>query len=240
MSNRCKIQYPLIWLSIFFVIKMSAQIEPGVYFFEELINEHKIQHELKIDSSYFVYSIFKKEPAEFIKTKGGPYTIENKALNVKLEFNSDYEKDSISGMRYSLAIDGDKLILLNDQKLIFVPKKVSSQELDGLWLFGTRGPDNGQERRGDTNPRKTLKFLQNGRFQWIAFNTETMKFHGTGGGSFTSKNGVYQESIEYFSRDNSRVGAVLTFDYTLEGNDWHHKGKNSKGEPMYEIWARRY
>ena len=222
------------------MIKMSAQIEPGVYFFEELINEHKIQHELKIDSSYFVYSIFKKEPAEFIKTKGGPYTIENKALNVKLEFNSDYEKDSISGMRYSLAIDGDKLILLNDKKLIFVPKKVSSQELDGLWLFGTRGPDNGQERRGDTNPRKTLKFLQNGRFQWIAFNTETMKFHGTGGGSFTSKNGVYQESIEYFSRDNSRVGAVLTCDYTLEGNDWHHKGKNSKGEPMYEIWARRY
>jgi hypothetical protein len=66
-----------------------------------------------------------------------------------------------------------------------------------------------------------------------------MKFSGTGGGSFTSENGKYVESIEFFSRDNTRVGAVLEFKYELKGDDWHHTGLNSKGEPMYEIWAKR-
>jgi hypothetical protein len=50
---------------------------------------------------------------------------------------------------------------------------------------------------------------------------------------------VYTETIEYFSRDNSRVGAHLEFQYEVKGTDWHHTGLNSKGEPLYEIWARR-
>jgi hypothetical protein len=66
-----------------------------------------------------------------------------------------------------------------------------------------------------------------------------MKFSGTGGGRYTAKDGAYFETILYFSRDNSRVGAVLDFSYELKENDWHHRGKNSRGEPMYEIWARR-
>ena len=88
-------------------------------------------------------------------------------------------------------------------------------------------------------PRKTLKFLLDGRFQWIAYNTDSFEFHGTGGGAYTSENGIYTENIGYFSRDNTRVGATLEFNYELKGNDWHHTGKNSKGEPMYEIWAKR-
>ncbi len=86
---------------------------------------------------------------------------------------------------------------------------------------------------------KPLKFLKDGRFQWIAYDTDGMQFKGTGGGSYTSKDGVYTENIEYFSRDNSRVGASLQFKYEIKGDDWHHTGNNSKGEPMYEIWARR-
>ena len=111
--------------------------------------------------------------------------------------------------------------------------------MDGQWLFATRGPDEGQKRRGETNSRKTLKYLQNRRFQWIAYDTEGMQFKGTGGGTYTSKDGIYTETIEYFSRDNDRVGASLKFNYEIKGNDWHHTGKNSKGEPMYEIWSKR-
>tara|TARA_R110000764_G_scaffold4148_5_gene17288 strand:+ start:589 stop:834 length:246 start_codon:yes stop_codon:yes gene_type:complete len=76
-------------------------------------------------------------------------------------------------------------------------------------------------------------------FQWIAYDTESFKFSGTGGGSYSSLNEIYKEQIEFFSKDNSRVGAELEFNYKLKGNDWHHTGKNSKGEPMYEIWSKR-
>ena len=81
--------------------------------------------------------------------------------------------------------------------------------------------------------------LGNGSFQWIAYNTDSFKFFGSGGGSYTSENGIYTEKIEFFSRDDSRVGAELQFNYELKGDDWHHTGKNSRGEPMYEIWSRR-
>jgi hypothetical protein len=106
-------------------------------------------------------------------------------------------------------------------------------------MFATRGPDTGQERRGDSQPRKTLKFLSEGYFQWIAYNVETMSFSGTGGGRYAADQGVYTEVIEFFSRDDSRVGAELSFEFERKGADWHHKGNNSKGEPMYEIWSVR-
>lgn len=111
--------------------------------------------------------------------------------------------------------------------------------MDGAWLFATRGPDNGQERRGEESSRKTLKFLKDGTFQWIAYDTDSFKFSGTGGGNYRAKNGIYTEQITYFSRDSSRVGATLEFKYDLKGNDWNHTGTNSKGEPMYEIWTKR-
>lgn len=214
---------------------LNAQILPGVY----MVNDQNITHELKITDNYLVYSTYKKSPAEFIKNIGGFYTIMDNTIKVDLEFNSNFENDAKKKMAFPFKIKENGLQLSGKSELNFHKIASKTQDLDGLWLFATRGPDTGQERRGNENPRKTLKFLQDGRFQWIAYQTETMRFSGSGGGSFTSTNGIYTEHIEYFSRDNDRVGASLEFNYEIKGNDWHHTGKNSKGEPMYEIWAKR-
>ena len=82
-----------------------------------------------------------------------------------------------------------------------------------------------------------MKILSGTRFQWIAYNTETKEFLGTGGGTYTTDNGKYTENIEFFSRDDSRVGASLEFDYEVKDGKWHHKGESSKGDPIYEIWS---
>ena len=42
--------------------------------------------------------------------------------------------------------------------------------------MGGRVTDNGERRRDLNRPRKTMKFLLNGYFQWTAFNVETFKF----------------------------------------------------------------
>ncbi|MCH5689221.1 hypothetical protein LWM68_36260 [Niabella sp. W65] len=86
-------------------------------------------------------------------------------------------------------------------------------------------------------PRRTLKLLTATRFQWAAINVETGEFSGTGGGTYTFKDGKYTEHIEFFSRDSSRVGMSLTFDGRLEGGNWIHSGKSSKGDPIYEVWG---
>lgn len=98
----------------------------------------------------------------------------------------------------------------------------------------------GKTESRDTNmPRKTMKILSGTRFQWIAYNTETKQFMGTGGGTYTTENGEYTENIEFFSRDDSRVGNSLKFNYTLTDGNWNHQGVSSKGDPLNEIWTVR-
>ncbi len=155
--------------------------------------------------------------AGFIQTTGGYYTAKVDSLIVDFEFNSNFANDSIRKARYGYSMYGDTLVLNAPVSLSSIPAEKKKQDLDGTWLFATRGPDTGQERRGNESPRKTLKYLQDGYFQWIAYNTETMKFSGTGGGRYTANDGTYSEIILYFSRDNSRVGAVLDFNYDLQG-----------------------
>lgn len=225
---------PFIILVLMFSV-VHGQIPAGVY----MANSENIQHELKINKGYLTHTVYKTNPAEFIKTLGGFYTANDHTLKINLEFNSDFEKDGVKTLEIPFTLKDEGLTLMLDNKILFKKTNSMGQDLDGQWLFATRGPDTGQERRGDENPRKTLKFLMDGRFQWIAYQTETMNFSGTGGGSFILKDGVYTENIEFFSRDNNRVGASLEFNYELKEADWHHTGKNSKGEPMYEIWAKR-
>ncbi len=225
---------------LFCACYMWAQPAPGVYLGADA-DKSSVFHEVKINTNYFIHSKYTPfgKDVGFISTTGGYYTTTADSLVVDLEFNSNYENDSISQTRYGYSMYGDTLVLSTPETVALIPAQGENQDLDGTWLFATRGPDTGQERRGNESPRKTLKYLQDGHFQWIAYNTETMKFSGTGGGRYTANDGTYSETILYFSRDNSRVGAVLDFNYELKGKDWNHTGLNSRGEPMYEIWARR-
>lgn len=85
--------------------------------------------------------------------------------------------------------------------------------------------------------RRTIKILSGGRFQWVAFNSATGDFSGTGGGTYSAVNGIYTENITFFSRDNSRVGAELSFEFGSKKRRLQHSGKSSKGDPIYEIWS---
>jgi hypothetical protein len=111
-------------------------------------------------------------------------------------------------------------------------------ELAGAWLITGRYRDGAIQRR-TPGVRKTMKILSGKHFQWIAYNTETREFSGTGGGTYTTTNGKYTENIQFFSRDKSRVGASLQFDFSLEDGEWRHKGLSSRGEPIDEVWTRR-
>ncbi|MCM4153731.1 hypothetical protein DHD05_19235 [Arenibacter sp. N53] len=230
-----------VGLVIFLLIfnNIWAQIPANVYHFEDKSSEGTIQHELKLDADYFVHTIYRQSPAEFIKTLGGYYTISGNNLMVQLEFNSDYNKDKITNLKIPYEVKGGTLILDYPTQMNFNPTTYGIQDLDGKWLITGRVTDQGEERRDTSRPRKTMKYLLNGHFQWIAYNTETFEFFGTGGGTYDATNGKYTENIAYFSRDNSRVGAILSFNYEVNGNDWYHTGKSSKGDPLNEIWTKR-
>ena len=122
-------------------------------------------------------------------------------------------------------------------KMKFERVSKPKQDLDALWRITGRQ----QEAKMHEIPkadRKTIKILVDGYFQWIAINPAQKGFYGTGGGSYEFKNNQYTEKIQFFSRDNTRVGQELHFNGKLENNQWHHSGKSSKGDDIYEIWSK--
>ena len=192
---------------------------------------------LVITEKHYSVAIFKEDPAVFVATHGGVLNRTRYQTTVTFEYNTMDE--SLIGKTISavLHLSGGKLYVEGDtwERI----DDGSPGKLAGAWLI------TGIEREGEMREivpgaRRTMKILSGKYFQWIAYNVETKEFFGTGGGTYTSKEGKYIEEIGFFSRDNSRVGASLEFDYELKDGDWHQRGKSSKGEPKYEIWSQRH
>jgi hypothetical protein len=189
---------------------------------------------------YFSAAVYSRKDNTFLGTCGGTWRIEGDELVEVHEFNT-LETDQVGKeLRSKLSLDGNKLTVGTDAK-----KEVWTRvddntpgKLAGAWLITGRVQD-GEVRNRTPGARKTMKILSGTRFQWIAYNSETKEFFGTGGGTYTTKNGKYTETIAFFSRDAARVGASLEFDYSIEEGRWHHKGFSSKGDPMHEVWTTR-
>lgn len=187
---------------------------------------------------YFASGTREQGSNNFIKAAGGEYTLDNGNYSHKYDFHTESADLVGEQKRYQIEIRGEQIILTGPGNEQQVWQKISDREddLNGNWVITGR-MRNGEIRRSTPGARRTIKILGGGRFQWVAFNSDTREFHGTGGGTYTAQNGQYTENIEFFSRDDSRVGASLQFDYEVKDGEWHHSGKSSKGDPIYEIWS---
>ena len=204
-----------------FLLFLPVSLFAQVFHFSDGEQNHRIF----MDDSYLIETVYQQKDGAFAFTRGGFYQKSEKGIEVTFEFNSNYAQDSLKSLSYA------------DQDWRKVSK--TDQALDGKWLMAGRVKPKGEQRRDLNRSRKTMKLLLDGYFQWTAFDTASMRFMGAGGGTYTAQDGNYVETLEYFSRDNSKVGKVLPFEFSLKENDWYHKGLNSKGQPMHEIWHKR-
>jgi hypothetical protein len=215
------------------IIILTFLIYPSLNFSQVYqVDNDEVTTRVILDNEYIVLSKFETESGKFVSTIGGFYktgeflNLNEDVYDVNLEFNSNYDQDSIKSLS----------IVKNSQW-----KNISKSNdiLKGKWVMSGRY-NNGEFRSRNTDlPRKTMKILIDGFFQWIAFNTETFKFSGSGGGEYETIDGKYIEIIQYFSRDDSRVGAELDFNYEIKNEDWLHTGLSSKGKPINEVWSIR-
>lgn len=189
---------------------------------------------------YFSVAIYDVQNKKFISTHGGTYRVEGGAWVGFLEFHSASPELVGKEIRQKATVKKGTLIFDDPSG------KVEWKQLDdgtpgalaGAWVITGR-MRNGEMSKMTPGARRTMKILSGTRFQWIAYNVETKEFSGTGGGAYTTRDGKYTENIEFFSRDNARVGASLTFDFLLEDGRWRHKGTSSKGDPIDEVWTKR-
>lgn len=193
---------------------------------------------LIFQDGYFSCSVFDKANKKFTRSFGGTYTESGGQLHVNIEFDTELKDNVGRHMHYAAAINGNTLQLNAGTGISEWTRTDDGKgALAGNWRISAR-MNNGQLSPIQKGPRKTLKILSGTRFQWMAINTETKEFFGTGGGTYTFKDGKYTETIEFFSRDSSRVGASLSFDGSVANDVWTHKGANSRGEPLHEEWSR--
>ncbi len=194
-----------------------------------------------IVKDFMVMTAYHPASGEFIATLGGRWRADWDNFSLTYEFDSSDSSQvgGVAAMPYR--ITGSVLSFNNDKYWTRVDD-LTPGTLPGAWEIIGRKRDGVMQdltsRR--TGPRKTMKILSGTRFQWIAFNTETKQFSATGGGRYTTNDeGLYIEKIEFFSRDSSRAGQQLSFDFKKVKGDWVHRGVSSKGDPIHEVWSLR-
>jgi hypothetical protein len=190
---------------------------------------------------YFAFGAKNLADNAFIGAGGGPYKLAEGKLMETLDFFTLDPLQVGTTTSFRVEWNGSKITLSGDTAngiLVETWERISESkdDLSRNWVITGRKRDE-EITRSTPGARRTIKILSGGRFQWVAFNSETKEFSGTGGGTYTAVNGKYTENITFFSRDNSRVGASLSFDFKVIDGEWHHSGLSSTGAPIYEIWT---
>jgi hypothetical protein len=197
---------------------------------------------LILTDRYFSMTEYNLATKVFVSTRGGSWSIQDDKFMLLDEFNTAKPENVGKRQIEPYSSKTNELMLKysdNGQQLKWTKiDNGTPGQLSGAWLITGR-MQNGEMQALTPGARRTMKILSGTRFQWIAYNTETKEFFGTGGGTYETKNGEYIENIQFFSRDNSRVGQSLKFRFAFESDNWRHTGFSSKGDPIDEVWSTR-
>ncbi|MGX1929444.1 membrane or secreted protein [Flagellimonas sp. 2504JD4-2] len=202
-------------------------------------NGDKLKNVVIFADGYQVISVYHADTGKFAYSNGGTWKLEGDVMTEKVEFDTKKPERVGSEVSFRVIITENTIqVADSDMKLTRLDDGTPGK-LNGAWLISGRMREGKMQSINTNRPRKTMKILSGTRFQWIAYNTETKQFMGTGGGTYTTIDGKYTENIEFFSRDDSKAGLSLSFDYELVDGNWHHSGLSSKGSPINEIWSLR-
>jgi hypothetical protein len=200
-----------------------------------------IQTVMVLSEGYCMTAAYSLADKRFIATWGGVYALQpGGALRETREFDTRDSTQAGKTSEWALQQAGDRLTIRREGRSeTWKRLDEAAGALSGCWRITARMDGEGTMQPIPYSPRRTLKLLTGTRFHWAAINVETRQFFGAGGGTYTFANGTYTEQIEFFSRDASRVGASLSFQGTVSGNEWTHSGLSSRGQPIQEVWTRQ-
>ena len=240
----------LIIVVLLFVSIFNGPTEPSSFLAEdiegawELLSTEGVAPKNNVSflvaDGYAFYSDYNIETKTFNGSMGGVMSEDGDGFNFIMEYSSWDAATVGSKTQLKITFEGDEMNILSDGEGTMIFKRIDNGEgeMFGAWRITDRMRD-GTMTAMRQGSRKTIKMLTGTRFQWVAFDPESKSFSGTGGGTYTFKDGKYTETIEFHSRNSDRVGAVLPFDYKIDGNKWDHSGLSSTGNPIREIWTRQ-
>ena len=194
---------------------------------------------LVVQDGYLSQTTFDIAAKKFHETKGGVAKISGNKISLQYEFSTANKELIGTAEEISFNVDkGNLVITQGGKKETYKRVDDNKGPLAGVWYMSGRVQNGQESNRAYNQARKTIKIMSGTRFQWVQVNTESKQTGASGGGTYTFANGKYTENIEFFTRDSSRVGASLTFDDSVEGSKWTHKGLSSAGQAMHEVWSK--
>ena len=202
-------------------------------------NGDQLKNVVIFADGYQVSTTYNAITGQFIRSNGGTWKLEDDMMTEKVEFDTANSERVGTENSFKVNVSDNSIEVVDSDSQLNRLDDGTPGQLKGAWLISGFIVDGKIQSRDTNTPRKTMKILSGTRFQWIAYNTETKEFMGTGGGTYTTINGEYTEHIEFFSKDDSRVGNSLKFNYNLIDGNWNHQGLSSKGDPLNEIWSVR-
>jgi hypothetical protein len=176
----------------------------------------------------------------FVRSHGGTWRIDNSKLVKKIEWNSADSAQVGKEITEEMQVVNGKLVSKQSGTTWDRLDDGKPGGLMGAWIItGNFKNDTAAKRGSPFYPRRTMKLLSGKYFQWIAYNIATKTFVNAGGGTYTTVNGKYTETIEFFTKTAESVGKTLAFNYSFVRGDWRHKGQKSTGGEMDECWSKR-
>jgi len=227
-----------ILLSFCFIASLAfAQVPKGAWKSQEPTSSTSM---LIVADNYLCIASYSVNNKYFERAEGGPFTMSGDQMTYTPEFNSaDTAKIGIP-IVFTITKKDDILTLKYEEAMVWMfVDDAANVPMAGSWHITQKANDQGQLMSiHQEGTRKTLKLLSKTRFQWFAIDPAVKGFYGTGGGTYTAKDGKYTENIQFFSKDNNRVGTSLKFDWKLDNGRWDHSGKSTDGKPVHEIWEK--
>nr|WP_295934703.1 hypothetical protein [uncultured Dyadobacter sp.] len=216
---------------------MMAQVPKGAWKSQEPTGSTST---LIVADNYMAIASYSVGNKYFERAEGGPFTMNGNQMTYTPEFNSaDTAKIGIPVV-FTVTVKDDILTLRYEEAMVWMRvDDATNVPMAGAWHITERANAQGEMAQiHQQGTRKTIKILSATRFQWFAIDPAVKGFYATGGGTYTAKDGKYTENIQFFSKDNNRVGSALKFDFKLVDGRWDHSGKSSDGKPIHEIWEK--
>lgn len=185
-------------------------------------------------------AVYNEKEKQFLYTWGGTYVLHNSQLQVQYEWSSNDSNLVNTSSAIDFNIKRNKLNLGETLTGLERSGGNQSEDLQGAWIISGNYIDGVAKKRANPFlPRRTMKLIVGNYFQWVSYNVVTKKFFDAGGGKQSHAKGEYSEEIEYFTKTIASIGKKMTYNYTIEGDDWRHTGQKSTGGPLDECWTRR-
>lgn len=231
-------KYLLILVFCFIGSLVLAQVPKGAWKSQEPTGSTST---LIVADNYLSIASYSVNNKYFERAEGGPFTMSGDQMTYTPEFNSaDTNKIGIP-IVFTVTRKDDVLTLRYEEAMVWMlVDDAADAPMAGAWHITMKAGDGQGElvEIHQEGTRKTVKLLSKTRFQWFAIDPAVKGFYGTGGGTYTAKDGKYTENIQFFSKDNNRVGTSLKFDWKLDSGRWDHRGKSSDGKLVHEIWEK--